>query len=288
MITEVDKFEEVLAKVDFPVSLHDAFPCESEDTSPVGKKLGKFVVREDTGEAISWVTDQYKLITHGQVFRRFLTELGSTFLYPKKVSLQNNGTRALMVLRSNRVYSVGKLGDGSSDNIFLELYCANSYDRTSRFWYRSGVWRQVCTNGAIAPVNGYEDLSLSSQVIHMGDDVEEQMSQLSETVATIYDRFEESVERLRNLRLIELDFTSPSLVDTLKELFGPQATPKMLKYAKEGKGQDGSETGYSLFNGVSQLLTERWEKSKNSVDRAASNLQLTQKLYDKIMEWSRV
>lgn len=133
----------------FPVALEDAFDCRG---NPVPKT--KLVVRQDTHDTLSVVSDRYRLITHEEAMApvaAFAKKLGKAEV---AYSLEKNGAR-LVVTHTYRDVALklpGHRMPGADrkvgDVVALRTYATNSYNTTTPFEFQVGALVLKCLNGA--------------------------------------------------------------------------------------------------------------------------------------------
>jgi len=127
------------------------FPVK-EVTAILGKEFNykdntgwKFIVREDTENIISCVTDKYKMITNQQVIDAaspILNEIGATLTEEKSFA---NGAR------SNWTWKIPdiKVKIDNKDYVNPTLTLRNSYDGSVQLHILAGAFRLVCSNGLV-------------------------------------------------------------------------------------------------------------------------------------------
>ncbi len=131
---------------DFPVVLRPVFQGPSrDDVHLVHKRLA--VVREDTGQALSVISDRYKLVTHGTILESVNQALGTIDVgpVPRGIYVDRGGARM------RALYKFPELARPieGSDTICPCLKIENTYDGTSRISIHIGAFRFVCTNLAV-------------------------------------------------------------------------------------------------------------------------------------------
>lgn len=107
----------------------------------------KAVVRTDTNQVVSVVSDDYRLVRNEEVFPELLGILNDLSIeyQIRKHSIINNGASAyLEVICPNEEFVLG-----GHDRNCLRFILANSYDTTRSVSIILGAFRFVCTNGMI-------------------------------------------------------------------------------------------------------------------------------------------
>lgn len=131
---------------DFPVSLRPLSylgPDQSAHTLP--NRLA--VVRDDTGEALSVVSDRYTFVPHQQLLGALEQAISSLDVgpVPRGVYVDRNGARMRAIFKFPALCQV----IAGSDEICPCVQVANTYDATSRIQVSIGAFRFVCTNLAV-------------------------------------------------------------------------------------------------------------------------------------------
>jgi len=112
---------------------------------------------EDNGHQISVVSRDYQLITHAEAVDRMhsiFDSMGET-VEDKKIHVMNNGRKLFTELQM-KDHEFDVVGDSYSPTIIME----NSLDKTKSFKVRFGLFRFVCSNGAIWAVNEAEKIDM--------------------------------------------------------------------------------------------------------------------------------
>ena len=113
--------------------------------NPITDTGYKFIVREDTGQVLSCMTNNYKLITNGQILSKadpVLKEKGAKLT---DIQMFAGGTRTRWTYR----LSDTKVKVAKDDYLNPEITIVNSYDGSSEASAHGGAFRLVCSNGMI-------------------------------------------------------------------------------------------------------------------------------------------
>lgn len=130
---------------EFPITLKPIYIEHEEGFGIVPKRLA--VVREDTGKAISVVSDRYSLVRHDEL----LTAVGQATQgldvgpVPRGIYVDRGGARMRALFKFPALAEPVRGRDSICPCIKLE----NSYDGTSRITAHIGSFRFVCTNLAV-------------------------------------------------------------------------------------------------------------------------------------------
>ncbi|MCX6822066.1 MAG: hypothetical protein NTW30_04790 [Candidatus Aenigmarchaeota archaeon] len=135
------------ASYDFPVSLQ---PVYTKEGNPVPKIQA--VVRDDTGEALSAVSNRYLLVPHKNVIdqaQEFISAFGNPVSH---FHTNNNGS----TLIGEFLYEDKTLKVAKGDTVGLKVYIENSYNRSRSVTIRIGALVLSCLNGMVSsrPVAG--------------------------------------------------------------------------------------------------------------------------------------
>ena len=103
----------------------------------------KMLIREDTGEPISIMTDQYKLIQNADVLDMIANSVNATGMV--RISEVNvfSGARTKITFDTERTKSI------RGDSIATRFTLFNSYDGTGKISIRPSLLRLICLNGAV-------------------------------------------------------------------------------------------------------------------------------------------
>jgi len=105
----------------------------------------KFIVREDTGEILSCMTDDYRLVSNTQLIDTALPVLEKEGAELREVSVFSEGRRTLWRFTFPNV----KVKVDKGDLLNPEVVIINSYDGTAEIKATGGAYRMICSNGLI-------------------------------------------------------------------------------------------------------------------------------------------
>lgn len=140
---------------DFPVAIEPAFTHK-------GKLIPRrfAVVRTDTGEPLSIVSDRYALITHNEVMEAansLLDQLGPQGNRADKVYLERDGTSFTYVVTYREHGRDLKVGD----KVGLRVYVKNSYSGKQCASIKIGGLVLSCLNGMVRQGRTIQNLSIT-------------------------------------------------------------------------------------------------------------------------------
>jgi hypothetical protein len=274
-------FNEVINALNFPVSLRANM---AEDVNGwMVRGLGQQVLREDRNVFIADVSDGYGLVQHGASLAPVLQVLDGLDFILKAVKMDHDGKTVMVKAHSRQSWAIGKLPNGqvindhggllkgtdlTDDRVVLVLEFSNSYDRTKALSLSLGAYRVICSNGMVASHPAFDTLNIERKVVHSINAVKVfDPSSLVNNVAALYAAMEKQAEAWRMMKQTRYAITA---LEALKEkvllpIVGKRAVDAVAEAALHGKGQDGTLTAWALYNGLTEVLTEKAEKSKTPV-----------------------
>lgn len=143
-----------LQSVMFPVREVPAvgIPQTISDERQFGSEIDntgyKFIVREDTGEVLSCMTDEYQLVENKRVMKFADPIIKKNKGVLKEALTFNNGART----RVKWSFPDHKVSLGKNENIEPQIIFDNSYNGTVGVNIMSGAFRIVCSNGLVIGV----------------------------------------------------------------------------------------------------------------------------------------
>tara|TARA_R100000049_G_C1940844_1_gene84992 strand:- start:556 stop:1335 length:780 start_codon:yes stop_codon:yes gene_type:complete len=138
-----------LQSIMFPVKEVPAIWADRENGNILNKDTGhKFIVREDTGEVLSCMTDEYQLVENKRVMKFADPIIKKNKGVLKEALTFNNGART----RVKWSFPDHKVSLGKNENIEPQIIFDNSYNGTVGVNIMSGAFRIVCSNGLVIGV----------------------------------------------------------------------------------------------------------------------------------------
>ena len=256
-------------------TLHDAIfpvvevpavgiPQTVSDEAQFGQEIDstgyKFIVREDTGEVLSCMTDEYKLITNRQVFNYANPMIRKSGGEIKEVSVFSDGARTTVKWHfPNEKVSVRK-----GDMMTPEIVIRNSYDGTIGLNILAGAFRFVCTNGMIIGVIAQNYKNKHSVYNVSLDDIEPVIDETIKKTKIIFkDEFP---------ILIDNNIKERHIVKFI-ELFPLQANQVVTQRLIVDK----PKTFWDLFNVGTNVLTHHMSRNSESTHTLENSLYGTMK-----------
>ena len=138
-----------LQSIMFPVKEVSAIWADRENGNILNKDTGhKFIIREDTGEVLSCMTDEYQLVENKRVMKFADPIIKKNKGVLKEALTFNNGART----RVKWSFPDHKVSLGKNENIEPQIIFDNSYNGTVGVNIMSGAFRIVCSNGLVIGV----------------------------------------------------------------------------------------------------------------------------------------
>tara|TARA_Y100000593_G_scaffold47442_2_gene89926 strand:- start:6064 stop:6825 length:762 start_codon:yes stop_codon:yes gene_type:complete len=219
-----------------------------------GKDSGyKFIMREDTGDVISCVTNDYKLVENQTLFKstdKIAKKLGGTLV---EARAYNNK----MTNYKWRFKTPIKLAKGEEHK--PEIMIRNSYDGSCEVSIMAGAFRLVCSNGMVIGT--------------VLDNVSNRHSVFNKNLEDIEGMIDESVEKITELLNSGYDRMSsnkPSQkhIIGLFKIFPTQANEQLTQYLIANK----PKTFWDLYNAGTWLLSHGMNRNAWSTSKIESNL----------------
>ena len=116
-----------------------------EDPSGYMNTGYKFIVREDTGQVLSCMTDEYKLVNNQEVVDKTEKVLNKTKAQLKEVKMFGDGART----KYTYIFPNTKVKVATNDYVNPEIIISNSYDGSNAVGVMGGAFRLVCENGLV-------------------------------------------------------------------------------------------------------------------------------------------
>ena len=130
----------------FPVHEVPAIGVPSElDSKEIDSTGYKFIVRQDTGEILSCMTTDYKLVTNKSLIDVASPILSKEGAMLREASVYNDGKKTVW----RWTFPKTQIDIGNGDMVCPEVCIINSYDGSAEIQARSGAYRLVCSNGLI-------------------------------------------------------------------------------------------------------------------------------------------
>ena len=216
----------------------------------------KFIVREDTEQVLSCMSNEYKLVTNQEVFEKsseVIKEFEGTLTETK---IFGNGARARWRYRFPQTIKVGE------DDMHPEIIMGNSYDGTSQVYMMMGAYRLVCSNGMIIGVT-FGKFNNRHSVYN--PNVKQLDTVLPDMIRTAITAIENDLPELQNIKL------NPSDVGKIVELFPEQSIENLVQYLLTHK----PDTYWDLLNACTWMSTHVLNRKTEATHKLEQNVYKT-------------
>lgn len=278
---------DVVKALNFPVILKPN--TVTNNAGKVVRGIGQQVYRTDKSDkSIANVSDTYGLVPHGDALMPALQALDGLDFKVQALKADHDGRRVMVKMISKQGWVIGKLPKGQTildhgngiiadrnlapddDEVRLTLMLINSYDRTDALKVMVGAYRMICSNGLVVSHPAFSNLNINIKVIHSQNNVKAagaDIANIGNKVAMLYGAMEQQMEQWKRMKQMHIN---KKALEALKEkvlepIIGRRAVEVVAEKALTGKGQDGTLSAWSLYQGLTEVLTEKSEKSKTPV-----------------------
>ena len=246
----------------FPVLEVEAIGGPDGTVDILDKTGYKFIVREDTHEVISCVTNDYKLVENKTLFEstdKIAKKLGGTLVEARSF----NNKKTDYKWRFNKPVKLGK-GEEHKPEIMIR----NSYDASCEVSIMAGAFRLVCSNGMVIGT--------------VLDNVSNRHSVWNKNLEDIEDMINDSVKKITELLNSGYDLMSTNKptqkhIKELFKIFPTQANEQLTQYLIANK----PKTFWDLYNAGTWLLSHGMNRN------AWSSNWLEGTLFKTVNNWAR-
>ncbi|OGS19949.1 MAG: hypothetical protein A2252_01500 [Elusimicrobia bacterium RIFOXYA2_FULL_39_19] len=210
----------------------------------------KAIVRQDTGEVLGVVSDNYKLIRHVEAVsyvEENLNRIGNWKVHKERTS--KNGAHLFIEYVFSEI--TGEVQKG--DIVALSMILTNSYDGMTRFGFMLGAIRILCTNG-LKITNRFFEL-VAKHTFNLD------ITNLIDNSRKMVDVFHEKLPAIQNLSRLPLALPFDARV---QGIINKGLIPRRLSETILKQGQRDTTTEWGMFNRYTGELTHNY---KGSYDR---------------------
>jgi translation initiation factor IF-1 len=252
----------------FPVKEYPAYHeagtwAKSDENENLNNTGYKFIIREDTGNVISCVTDKYKMVTNQQVIdaaKPVIKDIGAVLTEEKTFA---NGARSIWTWKIPDV----KVKIDNKDYVNPTLTLKNSYDGSVQLHILAGAFRLVCSNGLTIGTTISNKVNKHSIYNVNLDKIDES---IKDTVDSIKNVFKNDFPLLVNTKI------SPKHIHNLIKMF-PDFTIGSLTQYIMGHSMN---TFWDLLNAATWVATHTMKRNYESTHK------LENKIYPSITKWA--
>jgi len=199
----------------FPVSQFDAaYFKDGKEHESTGYKM---IVRDDTNEVLSCVTDKYKLVTNKQVLDKVIPTIDENGGQLSETRIFGKGARSLWKF----TFPDTKVEIAKNDFVNPSLIINNSYDTSKEASVLSGAFRLVCENGMVI---GWTLSRRRNRHIIWNDELEDMDEIVIDAIAGIKQVFDNEFPKLINTELKKSD------ISKLIKMFPTRTVEDMNRY----------------------------------------------------------
>lgn len=269
LLTNLMDSNDVLNQINFPVALEDV------RTTINGKDIiipnRKAIIRTDTEQYISTVSNVYKMVTHTQALEPAVEALAQEDYKFSRVALHKHGAKLILeaVAPSQAIRVMG-------EEHYPRILLVNSYDGSNQVKLLVGLFRVVCMNGMIAGSPGQRSYFATRHTGNAIKKVEMWREELAQT-----DWLSEYQARLEKL---DKKVDEAYAREVIKKVFGITTKGNdsgkveiALQNALHGDGQNGTLTKWAILNGITQTLRD-YEAGSSELQLARRMLEANKKI----------
>ena len=252
---------------------HTLFPVREVPATAVNSEKGgfaiagntgyKFIIREDTGQVLSCMTDEYKLVPNANIISAATPILKQHKAVLKEAVVLGEGQRTVWKWIMPEV----KIEVAPDDLMHPEIIIKNSYDGSLQVHVLSGAFRLVCENGMIiGNTISKHNYKHNKNNLNLNK-LDEAIEQTIEKTVIIGKEFPALKEKKLNQKHII----------QLIELFPSTMSEFITQYLIANKPKN----YWDLFNVATYINTHRMNRKYNSTHK------LEAQIYPNISKWAK-
>ena len=215
----------------------------------------KFILREDTNQVLSCMSEDYKLITNKQIMDTALPVLEKKKAQLVECRTFSDGARTQWKYRIPTV----KVKIDKGDFVNPEIIIKNSYDGSCEVSAYGGAYRLVCSNGMVI---GYA-LGNNRGIRHIGKNTQEDVERI---INSIINQVTE-VFNTDFLKLVETNVHKPHIGAIIK-LF-PET---VMKDVVNNLLARNPKTYWDLFNAATFIATHKMKRNYESTHKLENKI----------------
>ena len=224
----------------------------------------KFIMRDDTGEVLSCMTNEYKLVTNQEIMETaepILKKCGAT-LREAKVLQDGKKTQWKYVISGVKV----PIGEG--DLVSPEVIIKNSYDGSWELGIMAGAFRLICDNGMVIGIILDKKSNRHSIYNPRIDDLE---SMIVDTIEKTSNVFEQDFAMLKDTKVNKVH------VQKLIEMVPTNVMDGFVQYLCAHKPYN----YWDLFNAATYVNTHHMNRNNTTTHK------FEQQIYPTISKWAK-
>ena len=225
----------------------------------------KFIVREDTGDVLSCMTDQYQIVDNKTVVDKTKKVLKGSGAILKEARTFSGGSKSIWTWTFPKTEVEIRKGD----IVHPELIIKNSYDGSTSVDIMGGAFRLVCLNG-LTIGNVVSRKKNVHKIYNQG--INNIDWAIEQTLKNLNQIFDEEFPTFAKTKL----HTRKHIADTIK-MIPSQYLEEFTRYLTNNK----IDTYWDLLNAATHLATHTANRDKESTHIMES------KIYPSIKRWAR-
>ena len=214
------------------------------------------------------VSEKYKFIRTSEVLDRLL-EIGWSPRQMSEVRARKPHTKGFqkhLIRLTNPELSVGK----SVGEEIPELILTNSHNGKNSFSFKLGIYRIVCSNGLVIPVEEFANITIK-HVGQMASQIKQVIEESTKTFPVIY----RDIDKMKNRELTEREIRG--FAKTASELRNPNLSKSLTvgldQILEELRPQDSGNDLWKVYNRVQEnLINGNYEIKTKKGSRKGSSI----------------
>jgi len=216
----------------------------------------KFIVREDTNEILSCMTDTYRLITNEEVLQEVEPIMKGSKAVFREASVFGDGARTKWTWYFPHI----KVDVADGDSLNPEINVWNSYDGSLELSFTAGAYRIICSNGLI--IGTIIDMKKNRHSVY-NTNITKIGEQIVDTVNKCNTVFAESFQKLIDTPV------KPTAVPQIVKQLPQQAVEPFVRYC----GRTDINNYWDLLNAFTWVTSHALNRAHESTHK------LEQKVY---------
>ena len=259
----------MLSETKFPVKEIPAIgiPQSVGDEVQFGQEIDntgyKFIVREDTGDILSCMTDEYKLVTNTEILDTAVPIFNKVGAKLREAKVLQDGKKTIWK------YSIPgiKVPIADGDEVSPEIVIKNSYDGSWELGVISGAFRLICENGMVIGIILNKKSNRHSIYNPRLENLEELIVDTIEKTSTV---FEQDFAILKDTKV------SQSHVKKMVEMIPTNVMDGFVQYLCAHK----PHTYWDLFNAATWVNTHHMNRNNTTTHK------FEHQIYPTISKWA--
>ena len=249
----------------FPVKEIPAIWADKKNGNILNKETGhKFIIRQDTGEILSCMTDEYKLVSNKEIMDTALPILKKCGAKPREAKVLNDGKRTVWKFNIPSIKVLVSEGDMGNPEIIIK----NSYDGSWELGIMGGAFRLVCENGMII---GILLTKKSNRHSIYNPNIENLESMIVDTIESTSKVFKEDFTLLKETKV------NPKHTEKMIEMIPSNVMEPFVQYLLGHK----PENYWDLFNAATWVNTHHMNRNYSTTHKFESQI------YPAVSRWAK-